>query len=70
MGAPTAKITVLKETPDELVYYYNAPNQLCVFVQELARVVIDLYGEKAEVVEEQCKKKGADFCRIAIKYAQ
>ena len=61
--------TMVKDAENELVFYYNSPNELCVLLQALAQEILSHYGESAEIVETQCKKQGAEFCRIQIKFA-
>ena len=68
-GQPTAKLTILKDSEDELVSYYNSANELCVLLQALAQEILSYYGESAEILETQRKKQGAEFCRIQIKFA-
>lgn len=67
-GAPSAKLTILKDNEGEFVFYYNSPNQLCIFLMTLTQCVLDYYKEKATIEETQCKKKGAEFCRVAIRW--
>jgi predicted hydrocarbon binding protein len=66
---PSAKITILKDTEQELIYCYNSPNKLCTFLKSLATWVSqEYYKENVEIEETQCAKQGAEFCRIVIRW--
>lgn len=67
-GTPTAKLTILKETENELTYMYNSPNKLCVFLKSLVQFTLDAYQEEGTIEEPLCIKKGDDYCKVIIKF--
>ena len=50
---PTAKLTILKDASDELVFYYNSPNELCVLLQALAQEILSHHGESGKKYRDQ-----------------
>ena len=51
---------------NKLVTYYRSPNRHCGLYQELARLIIDHYGDRATIEEPRCMKRGDDVCEIHI----
>lgn len=62
------KLILLKSASDHIVYRYFSPNKLCVTLRTLASLALDYYGEKGEVIETECRKKGADACLVAVHF--
>lgn len=63
------KLCVLESTPERLVFRYCSPNRLCVYLCTLAFLALEYYEDAGEVEETNCMKKGADHCRITIRFA-
>lgn len=56
----------LERRPDELVMHYRSPNRLCGLYKELARCILRLYNEQAEIREPRCIKSGDAECEVHI----
>ncbi len=67
-GKPQAKISMVKCEPDEIIFRYESPNKLCTFMKTLIEDVFKIYGEKGEITEEECMKKGDHYCIIRVKF--
>lgn len=53
-----------------LLVRYASPNRHCALYMVLARLVLEHYGERAEVVEERCMQDGAPACSIRITWEE
>lgn len=65
-GQPTAKLSVLKDTPHKLTFLYNSPNRLCLFLRTLVEFVLEYYNDGGHVEQDICVNKGNDYCVINI----
>lgn len=59
---------VVEERSGDLVIHYKSPNQLCGLYTELARSIINFYGDNAVVEEARCAKSGEPECEIHIRW--
>jgi hypothetical protein len=68
MGLTTQeKIKLVTNDENKIIYHYNSPNKLCIFLKTLAEQVFKYYNETGyNIVENQCIKQGADYCEIII----
>jgi hypothetical protein len=55
--------------PSGLYMYYDSPRQLCDLLRGAIVGAAERYGERVQVVEESCMKRGADVCSFAIRFA-
>lgn len=68
MGAATReKLKLASDQGNRIVYHYDSPNRLCVFLTALAEQVFKKYKATDYSIEEtRCKKRGAARCEIVI----
>ena len=58
----------LEKLERELIVHYRSPNRLCVLYRALARRVVALYGDEADVEETRCLHRGDEECEIHIRW--
>ncbi len=58
----------LEERNGETVTHYASPNRHCTLYRGLAEWVAGYYGERVEVSESLCQKRGDPECEIHVKY--
>ncbi len=56
----------LEEIADGFLMHYRSENDLCGMYRNLARKVIDHFGDHASIDESRCTRRGDPFCRIRI----
>ncbi len=57
-----------EEVNGETVTHYVSPNRHCVLYRGLAEWVAEYYGERIEVREPRCQKRGDSECEIHVKH--
>ncbi len=62
------KLMVQECGPDYLIYRYDSPNRLCILLRTIADLVLKYYGERGEVSETACLKRGAPYCNVIIRF--
>ncbi len=58
----------LEERDGETITHYASPNRHCTLYRGLAEWVAGYYGERVEVSEAHCQKRGDAECEIHVKY--
>ncbi|MBI5536408.1 MAG: heme NO-binding domain-containing protein [Deltaproteobacteria bacterium] len=58
----------LVDSESSTVIHYKSPNRHCVLYRGLAHWVAEHFGEKIEIQEPRCMKRGDDECEIHVKY--
>lgn len=58
----------VEATENEVITHYKSPNQLCQLYIALGNWIINYYGDKAEISETKCLKRGDDKCEIHVKW--
>lgn len=59
----------IEKLDDKIVTHYHSPNRHCHFYISLAREVLQLYGEEANIEQPRCVKRGDPECEIWISWA-
>jgi len=67
-GLPT--ITYEDPSPDGLVVIYRSPRNLCELALGLIEGVATHFGETVAITQPQCRRHGADACRIECTFAK
>lgn len=52
-----------------LYMYYDSPRKLCDLLRGAIAGAAERYGERVQVIEESCMKRGAQVCSFAIRFA-
>jgi predicted hydrocarbon binding protein len=55
---------------DGVTIEYSSPRQLCVLLKGLAEGTAFHYGERAEVEELTCMRRGDALCRFEIRFSR
>jgi len=58
----------IEKFDDKIVTHYRSPNRHCYLYISLAREVLKLYGEEAQIEEPRCLKRGDSECEIWISW--
>lgn len=67
-GALLNKLSIERSDPDELVYRYDSPHRLCLFLRRSCELVLKHYGESGTVTERACVHTGAPACLVAVRF--
>jgi predicted hydrocarbon binding protein len=67
-GIVVEKIKIDRLEEKRLIYHYKSPNKLCIFMKTLIEQVLQLYGEKGNIIETQCMKRRKDYCEIIVEF--
>ena len=65
---PLFKYELPADNPRGLILIYNSERQLCPVLMGAIEGAADRYGERAQVVEQTCMKKGASVCRFDVTF--
>ena len=57
-----------KREPGKVITYYSSPNKLCGLYMQFAKLIINYYGEEANITEKTCEKTDAAKCEIHIEW--
>lgn len=55
---------------NKIITHYKSPNGHCNLYKELAKSVINHYGDEASIEERKCAKLGEEGCEIHIEWTQ
>lgn len=55
-----------EEEADRIVIHYKSPNRLCGLFVCLAKEVLAIYNETAEIINDCCMNEGDEECQISI----
>jgi hypothetical protein len=67
-GIIVEKIKIDRLEEERLIFHYESPNKLCTFMKTLIEQVLQVYGEKGNIIETQCMKKRKDYCEIIVEF--
>ena len=59
----------IEKLGDRIITHYRSPNRHCHLYVSLAKEVLLLYGEQANIEETKCLKRGDPECEISISWA-
>ena len=65
---PLFRYELPTDNPRGLILIYNSERQLCPVLMGAIEGAADRYGERAQVVEQTCMKKGASVCRFDVTF--
>ena len=65
---PVFDYQVMSGDPQGLYLRYDSPRQLCSLLAGSIEGAAQRYGERAQVSEQSCMKRGADACVFAIRF--
>lgn len=68
LSPPLFKYETRPQRPDELTLIYDSPRKLCSLLIGAIEGTAERYGEKAQVVERSCMKRGDTVCRFDIRF--
>lgn len=66
-GPPALDVTELAEDGVQIVY--TSPRQLCVLLRGLTEGAARHYGERIEIEETSCMRRGDSACTFAVRFA-
>lgn len=61
------KFKKIKADSNEVIFEYQSPNKLCVFLKALTCEIFKYYNEEPIIREEKCMLKNDNCCRLIIK---
>ena len=64
------KLTVVENDEEHLLLRYDSPHKLCGFLQRLANLTLEYYGNEGEVAELQCSREGHDACLVEVRFTE
>jgi len=67
---PVGEKFKLEEHSTHVAMHYDSPNRMCAFYKALLRLILQHYGEDAEIEEVECVNTGALTCEIHIRWAK
>ena len=59
----------LSADPREILLIYDSPRKLCSVLWGAIEGAAERYGEKVQVVERPCMKRGAPMCRFELRFS-
>jgi len=66
---PLFSYEAISSDPHELALIYDSPRRLCSVLWGAIEGAADRYGEKVQVVERSCMKRGAPICRFELHFS-
>lgn len=67
-GAFREKLRVAERGPDWLLLHYRSPHRLCTFLQRAVELLLQHYGERGEIRELECARRGAPACLVHVRF--
>ena len=66
---PLFAYETLSPNPRELVVIYDSPRKLCTLLTGAFEGAAERFGERVQVTEQSCMKKGAAACRFELRFS-
>jgi hypothetical protein len=67
---PVFRYEILSNSPNGLTLIYDNHRQLCSVLLGAIEGAAERFGERAQIVELTCMKKGADECRFEVNFVR
>ena len=65
---PVFEYQAISESPHELSLIYDSPRRLCALLWGAIEGAAQRYGQRVQVVEVSCMKRGAPVCRFDLRF--
>jgi hypothetical protein len=66
---PLFAYEALSSDPREMVLIYDSPRKLCPVLWGAIEGAAERYGERVQIVERSCMKRGAPLCRFELRFS-
>lgn len=66
---PLFEYEAISPNPNELALIYDSPRQLCSVLWGAIEGAAERYGERVQIVESTCMKRGAAQCRFELRFS-
>jgi len=69
ISPPLFAYEAISSHPHELALIYDSPRQLCSLLWGAIEGAAERYGERVQIVERTCMKRGAAVCRFELRFS-